>query len=84
MTKKKWPKWLDMSLTLDRVENIVEKEYNSTIFSSGVSPGSLKSCMFVADDKYKVIQATKFFLDRVENIVDKRRKCWIPASCPFS
>ena len=37
-----------------------------------------------ADDTIKVTQKLKFVLGWVENIVGKRRKCWLPAFSPFS
>ena len=36
-----------------------------------------------ADDKLNVTQKLKFILGRVETIVGKRRKCWLPAFFPF-
>ena len=36
-----------------------------------------------ADDKIIVTQNLKFVLVRVQNIVGKRRKCWLPAFSPF-
>ena len=37
-----------------------------------------------ADDKVNVTLKIKFVLGRVENIVGKRRKCWLPAFSPFA
>ena len=37
----------------------------------------------LADDKVNVIIRLKFALERVENIVGKMRKCWLPAFSPF-
>ena len=37
-----------------------------------------------ADDKIDMTEKFKFVLKRVENIVGKRRKCWLPAFSPFS
>ena len=37
----------------------------------------------LTDDKPKVAQLAKFVLDRVENIVGKRCKCWLPAFSSF-
>ena len=36
-----------------------------------------------ADDKIDVTEKLKFVFGRVENIVGKRRKCWLPAFSPF-
>ena len=36
-----------------------------------------------ADDKINVTEKLKFVLGRLENILEKRRKCWIPAFSPF-
>ena len=36
-----------------------------------------------ADDKIIMTQKLKILLERVENIVGKRRKCWLPAFSPF-
>ena len=35
------------------------------------------------DDKSNLAEKQKFVLERVENIVGKRRKCWLPAFSPF-
>ena len=37
-----------------------------------------------ADNKIKVLKMMIFVFDRVENIVEKRRKCWLLAFSPFS
>ena len=36
-----------------------------------------------ADDKSNITQSLKFVLGRVENIVEKGKKCWLPAFSPF-
>ena len=36
-----------------------------------------------ADDKINVTVNSKFFMGRVENIVGKGKKCWLPAFFPF-
>ena len=36
-----------------------------------------------ADDKINANEKLKFGLERIENIVGKRRKCWVPAFSPF-
>ena len=36
-----------------------------------------------ADDILYVAKKTISVLDRIENIVGKRRKCWLPAFSPF-
>ena len=36
-----------------------------------------------ADNKLKMIQMAKFVPDTIENIVGKRRKCWLPAFSSF-
>ena len=36
-----------------------------------------------ADDKINVTKKLKFVVGWVENIVGKRRKCWLPAFSPF-
>ena len=36
-----------------------------------------------ADNKINVIQKQKFVLERVEKIVGKGEKCWLPAFSPF-
>ena len=37
-----------------------------------------------ADDKIDVTQKLKLVLGKIENIVEKRKKCWLPAFSPFS
>ena len=37
-----------------------------------------------ADNKIGVNEKLKCGLGRVENIVEKKRKCWLPAFSPFS
>ena len=36
-----------------------------------------------ADEKLQVIQMAKFVLDKIKNIVGKRRKYWLPALSSF-
>ena len=36
-----------------------------------------------ADDKINAAEKFEFVLQREENIVGKRRKCWLPAFSPF-
>ena len=36
-----------------------------------------------ADDKFNIAKMMISLFDRVENIVGKRRKCWLPAFSPF-
>ena len=36
-----------------------------------------------ADDKFGLAEIIRFVFERVENIVGKRRKCWLPAFSPF-
>ena len=40
----------------------------------------LKVC---ADDKIRATEKLKFVKGSVENIVEKRTKCWLPAFSPF-
>ena len=37
----------------------------------------------LADDKINVTRILKLVFGMVENIVGKRRKCWLPAFSPF-
>ena len=36
-----------------------------------------------ADDKSNVVEMTSSLFDRIENIVGKRRRCWLPEFSPF-
>ena len=36
-----------------------------------------------AGDNFNVAKLVEFFFERLENIVGKRRKCWLPAFSPF-
>ena len=44
---------------------------------------SLSKLKALADDDFSVAQMVRCFCYRVENIVGKRRKCWLPAFSPF-
>ena len=44
---------------------------------------SLSKLKALADDDFSGAQMVRCFCYRVENIVEKRRKCWLPAFSPF-
>ena len=45
-----------------------------------LNPFKLKD---IADDNVSVTQKLNFNLEKVENIVGKKRKCWLPAFSPL-
>ena len=90
-----------MTLKMKAFESIVEKVpsifflptrnvfYSLKMFStlSNIKISDWSKLKAFADDMFKVAQIADFFLDRVGNIVGKRReclrKCWLATFSPF-
>ena len=62
------------------LQSVVDHMFNSLPNDKILDWSKLRA---FADDKINVTEKLKFGLGMVENIVGKRRKCCLPAFCPF-
>ena len=60
---------------------MIQPHVNSLLSNKILDWSKLKA---IADDKVNVTEKLKFVLGRVENIVGKGEKCWLPAFSCFS